>query len=73
MGQDRLMILEDALARELADVLDEMMPLRFRIGEEKFYLDWAGEDLVDQDGNLYTPDIRVLLSKVVKLKGSNDA
>ncbi len=57
-------MLEDSLAAELETVLDDHLPLDFTVNGQRYSLDWAGEELVDQDGHLYSVEVLVRLNRV---------
>lgn len=62
--QDAVLALESELAAQLEEQVEDLLPVRFKAGRRLLSLDWAGEDVVDQDGNLYTFDVRVLLHRI---------
>jgi hypothetical protein len=63
---NKVEVLENALACELEDVMDEFLPLTFTIEDQRYSLDWAGEDLVDHDGHLYSVEVLVRLHRIAK-------
>lgn len=72
MTIDKMVLLEDQVAAELEDKLDDVLPVKFTVNGERCELDWAATEfsdcdritVVDQSGVRYRLEVQVLLHRL---------